>query len=186
MDEWIKILNAIVVLIGIPTIVKVLVDTGKKLEKIDSVSKTIEGEISPGLKDVRERFMVVEDRVESLWKDKLAPAQSPRQLNERGENVLNESGIKSIVDKNKEKLLGLVRQKDVTNAYDAERAISEVMMDLPKHCPEIVDDLKNGAFRVGADVDAVLFVGSIYLRNLIFSELGFNLKDLDGSNELPA
>ncbi|NTW26776.1 MAG: hypothetical protein HGA36_00400 [Candidatus Moranbacteria bacterium] len=53
------------------------------------------------------------------------------------------------------------------------------MMGLPKHCPEIVDQLKTGAFKTGAEIDDVLFAGSIYLRNLIFEELGFSLNDLD-------
>jgi hypothetical protein len=37
------------------------------------------------------------------------------------------------------------------------------------------------AIKVGADMESVLFTGSIYLRNMIFSELGFSLEDLDKS-----
>ena len=146
---------------------------------VHGIKKTLEDGVLPDLKDVRERFGRIEDRVETLWKDKLAPANSPRQLNDKGNSILNSSGIKEIVDEKKDKLLELVRAKGAKNAYDAEIEIEEIMTGLPSHCPDIVDKLKDGAFRVGADIGGLLFVGSIYLRNQIFSELGFNLDDLD-------
>ena len=57
-------------------------------------------------------------------------------------------------------------------------------MDLIEHCPDIEKDLKSGAFKVGASIDSVLFVGGIYLRNLIFEELGFSLKDIDNTKTI--
>ena len=136
-------------------------------------------ELRKDIKDVRERFSVVEDRVDTMWKDGLAPALSPRQLNNRGESILNESGIKEIIEKKRTILLELVKTKNINNPYDAENAILQVASQIPEHCPDIIDELKNGAFRVGANLDDVLFVGGIYLRNLIFKDLGFSLEDLD-------
>jgi len=72
-----------------------------------------------------------------------------------------------------------VKKEDPKNAYDAEMAIEKVMIGLPKHCPDIVDRLKRGAFETGTDINVILFVGSIYLRDLIFKDLGFSLSDLD-------
>ncbi len=118
-------------------------------------------------------------KVDILWKDKLAPSSSPRQLNDRGTNILNDSGIKTIVDEKKDELFELVRLKESKNPYDAEVAIATVMMELPSHCPDVTDRLKQGAFQSGVDVNTVLYVGSIYLRNIIFSELGFSIEDLD-------
>src|SRR3989344_7625764 len=118
-------------------------------------------------------------KVKVLWEDKYSTAHSPRQLNDRGIEILNESGIKSIVDKKKEYLLNIVREAKPTNPYDAEKEIMLVMKDLPKHCPDIIEDLKTGAFKLGITIDVVLFAGSIYLRNMIFKDLGFDLADLD-------
>jgi hypothetical protein len=153
---------------------------------VSGIRKTLDEEVKPelktlgeSLKNMRERFVVVEDRVETLWKDKVAPAHSPRQLNEKGENILKTSGIKEIVDEKRQLLLEFVRAKKALNAYDAEAAIEDVMKELPEHFPETVDTLKQGAFMVGANLDEVLFVGSIYLRNSIFGDLGFGLGDLD-------
>ena len=76
-------------------------------------------------------------------------------------------------------LFKLVKEQNFTNAYDAEEGVNKMMEGLIKKYPEIEGKLKDGAFKTGADLDSVLFVGGIYLRNLIFPELGFELNDLD-------
>jgi len=118
-------------------------------------------------------------KLDILWKDKFAPSFSPRQLNEVGRNILAESGIREIMDAKRPKLLEAVRSLDPKNAYDAEEAISSVVDDLPKHCPDVIDQLKEGAFKVGQNIGVLLFVGSVYLRDLIFPELGYSLTDLE-------
>ena len=137
--------------------------------------------IRTSLGEIREKFFVVESRVSDLWKDKLAPASSPRQLNQRGKDILEQSGIKGIIASKKEKILSLVKEKSPKNAFDAEQILLDIVMDLPKHCPEMIDELKNGAFKVGADTSALLFVASISLRDGILLELGFKPEDLDKS-----
>jgi hypothetical protein len=93
------------------------------------------------------------------------------------EDILHRSGIKEIVEAKEAMFFDLVKEGVPTNAYGAGKAIKRVMMDLPKHCPDMVDTLKNGAFSVGVDMDAVLYVGSIHLRNRIFPKLGFKLDE---------
>lgn len=146
---------------------------------VSSIKDTLNNDIKPDLKDIRERFGVVEDRVETLWQDKFAPARSPRQLNDLGNSILTKSGIKEIIEEKKLVLLEQIRKRPISNAYDAEQAILGVVVELPKHCPEIIEKLKTGAFNVGQNIDTVLYVGGIHLRNLVFSELGFSLTDLD-------
>jgi hypothetical protein len=160
-------INALIVGIGIPTGVGALIYIGRKLQILDDLS------------GVRERFAIVESRVSDLWKDRLAPASSPRQLNAVGKNVLDASGIKEIIDHQKDHLLNIVRDLHPTNPYDAEKVIMDVMSQFPDHCPDDIDRLKTGAFNAGVDLGAVLFVGAIYLRNLIFKDLGFALDDID-------
>jgi hypothetical protein len=118
-------------------------------------------------------------KVDVLWADKYAPAHSPRQLNNRGNDILKESGIKEIVDQKKSKLLQIIKNKDPKNPYDAEKFTTQIMSELPTYCPEVIEQLKGGAFKTGVDIKTVLFVGSIYLRDLIFPDLGFIVSDLD-------
>lgn len=144
-----------------------------------SAVQTIVTKIEPSLQDVRERFVKVEERVETLWKDRYAPATSPRELNERGNTILESSGIKEIVDSMKSNLLTKVRGQNPDSAYDAERLTLATVANLPKTNPDLLPKLKDGAFRTGVDIDVVLLVGGIYLRNLIFTDLGFSLTDID-------
>jgi hypothetical protein len=160
-------INAFVVSIGIPTIIIVAIYIGRKLQILDD------------LEPIREKFAVIESKVSDLWQDRIAPAHSPRQLNERGRLILEKSGIKEIIDNEKETLLKIVREKGATNPYDAEAIILSVMADLPNHCPDVVEKLKTQAFNSGASMNDVLLAGGIYLRNLIFPDLGFNVEELD-------
>lgn len=159
-----------------------LISIGKKYQLLDTLNSSLK-DISTDVKDVRERFGGIEEKVDVLWKDRFAPANSPRQLNNRGEKILKDSGIKEIVENKKDELLNKIKEISPKTPYDAELVINSVMMDLGKHYPNIVDELKNGAFKTGSDVNAILFVGSIYLRNLIFKDLGFDLEDLDKLNK---
>ncbi|MGC8624511.1 MAG: hypothetical protein ACP5VQ_04535 [Phycisphaerae bacterium] len=171
-------IESIITVVGIPAIVAALIYIGRKLEvldalklKLDAVEKKVDG--------IFERFIKVEERVNTLWKDDVAPSHSPRQLNERGLNILNQSGIKQIIEARKQTLLNAVKALNPTNAYDAEQAALDVVSDLPKHCPDVIPQLKDGAFKAGQGIETVLLVGGFYLRDLIFPELGFSTTDLD-------
>lgn len=170
-----KILD-IITGIGIPTIVIALIYIGRKLQVLDDLDKTV--------KSIYERFIKVEERVDTLWKDEVAPAHSPRKLNNYGNKILTESGIKEIIEEKREKLLELVKNSGAKNAYDVEREVLSVVEHLPEHCPDVVERLKNGAFKTGASVATVLLVGGLYLRDLIFPELGFSVDEIDGHKKI--
>ncbi len=72
-----------------------------------------------------------------------------------------------------------MKEKEAKNAYDAEQVILSIVDELPKHCPDVIDRLKTGAFQTGASIETVLLVGGIYLRDLILPELGFSLDHID-------
>lgn len=131
------------------------------------------------LKDIKPKVSDMFPKVDILWKDRIAPATSPRQLNIRGKEILEKSGIKEIIDDKKETLLKIVKEKGATNSYDTEAIILSVVADLPNHCPDVVEKLKTGAFNSGASMSDVLLVGGIYLRDIIFPELGFSVEELD-------
>lgn len=131
------------------------------------------------LRDMKPKVDDMFPKVDILWKDKVAPAHSPRNLNDYGITILNSSGIKEVIEEKKSVLLTLVKTLDAKNAYDAEQAVLSVVKELPKHCPDVIDRLKAGAFKTGANLDTVLLVGGIYLRDLIFPNLGFSVEEID-------
>ncbi len=136
-------------------------------EKVDKIGQRLDESIADA-SDTRARLDVV-------WADYIAPAKSPRQLNERGQRILVESGIREIVDERTEELLSEVRKGDVSNPYDAQKTVLATVDRLGDD-QSIVEKLKLGAFNTGSDIQTVLFVGGLYLRNKIFPELGFTLE----------
>src|SRR3989344_628998 len=151
----------------------------KTFDKIEEVARDV-SDIKPKV-DIIWRDML--PKLDILWRDRAAPADSPRQLNERGRKILAESGIKDIVDEAEGFLLDEVKKHDVANPYDAERSVEKVMSDLSKTRPDLVDRLKLGAYRAGEHTETVLYMGAIYLRNKIFPTLGFPAPDTVASAE---
>ena len=163
------ILNIAVTLLGIG------IAWGALQTAVVAIKSSLDQEVKPDLKEIRERFIGVEYKVNAMWEDRVAPAYSPRELNQRGQEILKKSGIKRIIDDRRDLLLARIQALEPQSAYDAERAIEAMMATFPELYPDTVPQLKDGAFRVGADVEGVLFAGSIYLRNSVFPDL--NLPD---------
>jgi hypothetical protein len=147
-------------------------DTRELIARIDERTIRMEKDLD----EMRPMVWKMYPKVEALWRDRGAPSNSPRQLNERGTAILEQSRIKHIVEEKRGQLLALVKATNPTNAYDAEQAVFKVMNDLQTHFPEVEDKLKDGAFKAGEDIPMLLFVGGVYLRNLIFKDLGFTLE----------
>src|SRR3989344_1530497 len=145
------------------------------IARIDERTKIMQIDLA----DIKPKVDELYPKVDVLWKDKFAPVHSPRQLNERGNKILEESGIKEIIEEKKIELLKIIKEKGDKNPYDAEVTILSVVNNLPTHCPDVVEKLKTGAFNTGSGIGEILLVGGIYLRNIIFSELGFKIDDLD-------
>ena len=162
-------INAIVVSIGIPTIIVVAIYIGRKLQILDD------------LQPLRDKFAIVESRVGDLWADRTASAHSPRQLNDKGRAILTGSGIKEVIEEKKNDLFAKVKETNPSNTYDAEKVILDVVSKIPEYYPELVAKLKDGAFKTGNDLDTVFLVGGIYLRNLIIGDLGFKINDIDNA-----
>ena len=130
-------------------------------------------EMYPKVNDMYPKVSEMYPKLEILWKNQAVPAHSRRSFNEYGKKVLNESGVKEIIDKKKDELFTIVKAKGATNIYDAEQDILSVVKDVLGNSPDIVEKLKPGAFNTGADLDMVFLVGGIYLRDLILPDLGF-------------
>lgn len=122
------------------------------------------------------KFVTLDNKLGILWDSKFAPTNSPRKLNDKGREILVKTGIAEIVEEKLEFLKKRVREKNISNIYDADIAVKEVMNELPKYFPEVLEKIKPGAFDAGVDTSTVLFIGSVYLRDLIFPELGFEIK----------
>ena len=106
--------TTIINVIGISGMVAIgglLIYIGRKLQILDTIETTM-STLGNDFRKLYDRFSTVESRVEALWEGKISISKSPRQLNDLGNKILNESGIKQIVEKRKDKLLEIVKEKN--------------------------------------------------------------------------
>lgn len=54
------LINAIVVVVGVPVVIKVFIDIGGKLKTLDTIEKDLRENIQPDLQDVRECLSAIE------------------------------------------------------------------------------------------------------------------------------
>ena len=120
----------------------------------------------------------IKPKVEILWEINFAKGHSPLTLNEKGEEILNQSGIKELVDDSLLELTKNIESKKPVNAYQVQETAKEIISNL-KNDQNILLKLQTGAFDTGVDVDSVLFVGSIYLRDLVLPKFNCKLEDVD-------
>ena len=120
----------------------------------------------------------IKPKVEILWELRFTESDSPTTLNQQGKGILSESGIKELVDNDLSQLISSIKGKNPKNAYQVQVFAREVMFNV-KSNRTLLPQLQKGAFNTGADVDSVLLVGSIYLRDLALPKFNFKLEDVD-------
>lgn len=145
----------------------------------------VEGDVSEIKGDVKSLLVKTEGwgvKIDWLWGRRLTTSHSPRVLNEFGEKVLADSGIKDIIDTHYEKILTKVKGMNPPNAYQAEECVIKAVKDLDQE-DDLISKLQDGAFKVGLDVDSVLLVGAIYVRDQILAQLSFKVDDINDHSQ---
>lgn len=168
-----QIINAIVVVVGVPTIVKVLLNIGGKLKTLETLDDDIKNIIKPDLKDIRERFFALEGKSSSFFQ-----TASPVQLLGKGEEALEKSGFKKYIDDNKSSLFKDCDPKKETTAYEVQehifRLFDEMIFD-----EENDKKFKEYAYQQGIAMTLLRRVGAIYFRNICLDKFKMKPDDID-------
>lgn len=164
----------VVNLIGIPSILGIVLYTGRKLSALDRLEKDIEDIVKPDLKDVRERFATLEGKTANLFAQK-----SPISLTQKGQKILKQSGIKEYIDNNQDILLPECHNAgNMETPYDIQQSVFD-MFDNYEFPQKTDNQLKSYAFDNGLSMDMIRRVGAIYFRDLCLVVRGFKASDLD-------
>ena len=120
-------------------------------------------------------------KIDWLWGKRVTTSFSPRTLNAIGKKALVDSGIKDIIITHYDEIFNKVQGMNPSNAYQAEECVIKAVKDLDQK-PSLTTKLQDGAFKSGFDVDTILFVGAIYIRDKILDQLSFKVIDIDDHN----
>ena len=132
----------------------------KDLEKMAERKETLRTDVDKLLefKTQAQKFI---DR--SIYKD-----QSPLSLTDFGEELVNESGLKSVFDDVKDDLAGMLEDMEPTSQYDTQEKARALMDSLAGYEP--FKRVEKYAFDHGKDLNQILRAGAILLRDYYFEK----------------
>jgi hypothetical protein len=155
------------------TFLTVVFGGGRLFERLNNIKDSI-NEIKPDVKTIP----VISEKVNILWADKFTTSASPITLNERGAKLLKDSGIEVLTDKYYKQIFDQIKEKNLQNAYQAQEMLIEVVRDF-KNITDCKNKLEEAAFKTGVDIDSILLVAAVNIRDKIVKELNFDINDID-------
>lgn len=181
LNNFIAILNQIVIIIGVPAIIAGLIYIGKKLQILEDLkeeSKSIESFSKCATGAIIEMQTHLAGKG-FLINQKLAyTAGSPLKLTEFGETMMQESGFAKIIsDEEKRKILiDMVKGKNPQNNYDIQEFSMKTMAELAEKNNPVAVPLKEYAYEKGLPLELILNSAGIVLRDEVMKEIKFSDK----------
>ena len=136
--------------------------------------------IETSLKWLKDNLDRIETRITNIEGKNVAyNSLSPLSLTEVGEKIINESGLKSFIDSNKEMLIKHCGDGQVfSTAYDIQNTAFECM-DNYKFDDQTEKRMKETAYNNGISIDVVRRVAGIYFRDICLEYYKKDVKDIE-------
>jgi hypothetical protein len=147
--------------------------TGRIVEAIASMQETLKD-----VPKIKYSFGQMTVKVDTLWRNHLSKSNSPVILNEIGIKVLESSKISEFTDFYYVEILEKVKGKNPLNPYQAQESLIQIVSEY-QNMEECKLKLQEAAFNSGYDINSVLYVAAINIRDKIISDLGFKVEDID-------
>ena len=121
---------------------------------------------------IKESITKLEGRMDNTF-----ASASPVKLLPKGVEILNSSGIKEYIDRNKEHLITKCNFTGLKNQYDIQEKAFECFSTI--NFGDFEDKIKESAFKFGMSLETIRRIGGIYFRDILLTENGFTPEDLD-------
>ncbi len=153
---------------GITAFAVVAFKLGKYSEKVDQLEKC---DLNSRLSKLEGQFQQINTTNAFLRKE------SPIALNEKGEKLLRESGGSDFLSQNFETLFEAVENKGPQTPYDVQEMSKEVLSAMRDS--ERFNPLKDYAFKEGLELETLISVMGIALRDMILNKKHWKVEDVD-------
>lgn len=150
------------------------VKIGEYKNKVDTACENI-SDIKKENRETRDKVIACETSLKE--REPLMKRKSPVSLTDRGNIVLNESGGKSFIDSIYEELKKQVEDKNPKTSYDIQEYSKEVVDGLKGDIR--INNIKEYLFKEGMELEEIISVLGIYLRDLILKEKHIEVSDID-------
>jgi len=154
----------------------------KYQQKIDDAKEDIK-ELKKDVHGVQMKLTEVSTKLEERTGNseaKVLTRNSPLALNDYGEKILKDSGGDSFVITNLDDLVSKVKAMNPKSAYDVQENSREVVRSISNEQRFI--PIKDYAYKEGIDLNLLIVVMGVYLRDLALPKLGFKPEDIDASD----
>lgn len=141
----------------------------KNFNKTSKIINVFSEEILPSAIEGCEKKGILPPQTLVQWTkiiaNKYAPAHSPRELNGAGTAILEESGIRQIIDSNIQRFISYLEQKKLKTPLDIEQQCFYALKEIES--TEMVNPIKTYLYsHPNREINTIFFIGSIYLRNI--------------------
>lgn len=149
---------------------------GKYKEKVDRNDRNYDV-LHKDFLEVIKKLATIEgglerDRATNLY----IKSKSPLSLTETGKALLLDSKGKDFIDAKKQEFLKQIKLKKPKTAYDVQE-LSKKLIEGSVELDEF-NEIKEFAFRKGLNLEIIIAVLGIYLRDFLLSELDFKVEDI--------
>ncbi len=175
VSDWVTVISvaAGIGLTVLGSLIAIIFKLGKIAQKIEHIDKQV-----LDIPKIKYSYGQLQVKVDALWRQNISKSNSPIILNAAGNKVLKSSGIASFVEQHYNKILTTLKLIKPSNAYTAQEELISLLEEY-QFVPGHAEVLQQAAFNCGYDVNSILFVGAIYIRDKILLDLGFSLADID-------
>jgi len=141
---------------------------------VDKTKKDLTKEIKESRKDLTNR---IDEVLTNMALKQVSQSQSPRALNDFGNQVLEQSGIRAIIEPKVSEIVAEVKANKPENPYQ----VQEMLLDIVKKLKDtdLKDSIEQAAFKSGVTVETVLLVAGIDIRDTVLQKLDMNPNDID-------
>ena len=152
------------------------------LDRIIKTSNVFTQRILPRVLQGLETKEVVEKGTLVEWTEimskKFAPAHSPTRINEDGEKLIDETGIKKIIDEKLDIFIKELESQNLKSPYDVEQNCFYLLKS--KKNTDVMIPIRNYVYchPNGFAEEIIFFVGGVYLRDKYFEKYPEILKNI--------
>ncbi|MEJ0029531.1 MAG: hypothetical protein WDO15_03830 [Bacteroidota bacterium] len=121
--------------------------------------------------EIRIELAEMRGKLEILWKVHVSQSNSPISLNDVGRDILAKTNIGAFAEQHYPEILSKVRSFTPGNAYQAQEVLISIVGRYKRE-HEYRLMLQEIAFSSGYDIDSLLFVAALSIRDRVISDLG--------------
>lgn len=138
------------------------------------------GGLDKSVSNLDKKFDKIDEKLDKYIMTPLANSKSPVKLTDLGLQIFDRQKIQEFVKANYDEILTKMKSFKLSSAYEAQEKLF-TLIDGYKN-GKYKNELESEAFETGQHIDILMKVIAIGIRDRLFSEINFNIADIDKNN----